>query len=147
MKDLSQSRKNFYIVLVIMIAGLFLSAVPLFLAGILTPPADDEWDGWDKLAIEYLEQQEGIAERYDDEYTFRCTRAHYGYVQGEPMYDENGTQLPTDIEITIAVYKGSALFAFIRDEYTVYFVRNDDGTYRADRYEIRNELGSLIWKS
>ena len=57
------------------------------------------------------------------------------------MYDENGTQLPTDIEITIAVYKGAALFAFIRDEYTVYFVRNDDGTYRVERYEIKNKLG------
>ena len=147
MKDLSHARKQFYIILVVIIAGVFLIALPLVLAGIFSQPEEDEWNGWDKKAIEYLQQQEELADCYSDEHTLQCTRAYYGYTKGEPMYDSEGTLLPTDIKITIVVYKGPALFAFVRDEYEVYFLRNDDGKYRVDRYEIKTQIGSLIWQS
>lgn len=114
---------------------------------VFAQPVDDKWNGWDKLAIEYLKQQEEIAERYNEEYTFRCTRLYYGYEQGEPMYASDGTQLPTDVAVTIVVYKGSVISAIIRDDYKVNFLRNEDGTYRVDNYEAKNMMGSLVWNS
>lgn len=150
MNDLSHARKRFYIIFVIIIAGVFLSAAPLCLvsiAQVFSQPADDKWNGWDTLAIDYLKQQEEISVRYDEEYTFRCTKLYCGYEQGDPMYALDGTQLPTDVVVTIVVYKGPAIFAFVRDDYKVYFLRNEDGTYHVDKYETKNMIGSLIWNS
>ena len=63
------------------------------------------------------------------------------------MYALDGTQLPTNVAVTIVVYKGSVISAIIRDDYKVYFLRNEDGTYRVDSYENKNMMGSLIWNS
>lgn len=142
MKDLSQARKKFYISLLIIFA-FFVTVAPLLLAliGWVFPQSEeDAWNGWDKLALDYLAQQEEIAERYDEEYTFRCTKLHYDYQQGGPVYSPDESPVPTNVEVTVVVYKGSAVFTWARDIYTVYFVRNEDGTYRADRYKHRRVM-------
>ena len=141
MKDLSYPRKLFYNILFLIIAGIFLSAIPLVLSSIgtaLTPSSEDEWNEWERMAIEYLQQQEDIAQRYNDEYTFACTSSHYGYVNGEDMYDEDGELLPTDITLTIVVYKGTMASPLNRDLFLVYLLRNDDGTYYVDSYKARS---------
>ena len=93
------------------------------------------------MAVEHLQQQEEIADRYSNEYIFDCTLVQYGYEKGEPMYYENNIRVPTDIVLTIEVYKGPIRPMFNLDEYTVYLLRNHDGTYRVERYEIKNKLG------
>lgn len=147
MKNLSHVRKKFYIFLALMIAGMAVCAI--LISGILlvAPSEENNWNGWDARAIEYLKEQEEITERYSEEYIFRCTRAYYGYTKGESMYDGDGEPLPTDVEITITVCKDAALSSLFRDDYTVYFLRNEDGSYRVDRYKTRYSIGSLLWNS
>ena len=144
MKDLSHVRKKFYIFLSLMIAGLAACAILISVILIAAPSEETNWDGWDARAIEHLQEQEEITERYSDEYIFRCTRTYYGYTKGVSMYGEDGEPLPTDVEITITVRKDAALSSLFRDDYTVYFLRNEDGSYRVDRYEARYSIGSLI---
>ena len=144
MKNLSHVRKKFYIFLALMIAGLAACAILISVILIAAPSEETNWDGWDARAIEHLQEQEEITERYSDEYIFRCTRAYYGYTKGVSMYGEDGEPLPTDVEITITVRKDAALSSLFRDDYTVYFLRNEDGSYRVDRYETRYSIGSLI---
>jgi len=137
MGELSCSKNKLGIILIVIVAVIFLIAVP-FAVLRFTQSEEVGWEEWERMAIEYLQQQEDIAQRYNDEYTFACTSSHYGYVNGEDMYDEDGELLPTDITLTIVVYKGTMASPLNRDLFLVYLLRNDDGTYYVDSYKARS---------
>lgn len=146
METSRSSRKLLLIVLIISAGILFYVVAFFFIRGGLTrmQSTDNYRNEWENLAIEYLQQQEDIIERYSSEYIFRCKNAYYGYDKGESMYDANGFQLPTDITLTVLVYKGPVTPSLRRDEYTVFLIRNEDGTYRVESYEVKFLTGSLL---
>lgn len=136
-------RKKLFIILIIM-GGILLCTVAVLFVGARLRQSrfmNEKTNEWINMAVEHLQQQEEIADRYSNEYIFDCTLVQYGYEKGEPMYYENNIRVPTDIVLTIEVYKGPIRPMFNLDEYTVYLLRNHDGTYRVERYEIKNKLG------
>lgn len=137
MGKLSCSKNKLGIILIVIVAVIFLIAVP-FAVLRFTQSEEVGWEEWEKMAVDFLRKEEEISQRYDDTYTFTCTKAHYGYVNGEDMYDEDGELLPTDITLTIVVYKGTMASPLNRDLFLVYLLRNDDGTYYVDSYKARS---------